>query len=199
MRAPCYRSSPLVLAARQRHSFAEYLAIEEMNPVRHEFCDGEVWAMAGGSPDHAAIAINIASVLREQLRGRPCRVFGSDLRIRVLASGLATYPDASVVCSHLEIDPDDPSGHTVVNPSLLVEVLSPSTEAYDRGEKLAHYKRIPSLREVVLVAQDERRLELWRREGEHWTVELARGDEVARLSSIDCTLPLMEIYLDPLA
>jgi Uma2 family endonuclease len=189
----------VVLAARQRHSFLEYLAIEEMNPVRHEFCDGEVWAMAGGSPDHAAIAINVASVLREQLRGRPCRVFGSDLRIRVRASGLATYPDASVVCSRLEVDPDDPSGHTVVNPTLLVEVLSPSTEAYDRGEKLAHYKRIPSLREVVLVAQDERRLELWRREGERWTVELARGDEVAHLSSIDCALPLAEIYLDPLA
>jgi Uma2 family endonuclease len=199
MHGPCYRSRPVALAARQRHSFLEYLAIEEMNPVRHEFCDGEAWAMAGGSPDHAAIAINVASVLREQLRGRPCRVFGSDLRIRVRASGLATYPDASVVCSHLEVDPDDPSGHTVVNPTLLVEVLSPSTEAYDRGEKLAHYKRIPSLREVVLVAQDERRLELWRRDGERWTVELARGDEVAHLSSIDCALPLAEIYLDPLA
>lgn len=189
----------VVLAARQRHSFAEYLALEQMNPVRHEFCDGEVWAMAGGSPAHAAIAINIASVLREQLRGRPCRVFGSDLRIRVLATGLATYPDVSVVCDQLELDPGDPSGHTVVNPVLLVEVLSPSTEAYDRGEKLAHYKRIPSLREVVLVAQDERRLELWRREGERWTVELARGDEVARASCVDCSLPLAEVYLDPLA
>jgi Uma2 family endonuclease len=189
----------VVQAARQRHSFAEYLAIEEMNPVRHEFCDGEVWALAGGSPDHAAIAVNVASVLREQLRGRPCRVFGSDLRIRVVATGLATYPDVSVVCSRLETDPQDPRGHTIVNPTLLVEVLSPSTEDYDRGEKLAHYKRIPSLREVVLVAQDEPRLELWRREGEHWTVEIVRGDGVAELRSVGCTLPLAEIQLDPLA
>jgi Uma2 family endonuclease len=189
----------VVLAARQRHSFAEYLAIEEMSPLRHEFCDGEVWAMAGGSPDHAAIAVNVASVLREQLRGRPCRVFGSDLRVRVLATGLSTYPDVTVVCSHLETDPEDPRGHTVVNPTLLVEVLSPSTEDYDRGEKLAHYKRIASLREVVLVAQDERRIVLWRREGERWTLETAHGDQVARLPGVGCSLPLAEIYLDPLA
>ncbi|MBK8241402.1 MAG: Uma2 family endonuclease [Deltaproteobacteria bacterium] len=94
----------MTLAARQRYSFTEYLALEAISPVRHEFCDGQVWAMAGGSASRAAIAVNVASLLREGLRGRPCRVFGSDLRIRVRATGLATYPDVSVACDALELD-----------------------------------------------------------------------------------------------
>src|SRR5258708_31296765 len=105
--------------------------------------------MAGGPPEHAAISMNIGSQLREQLRGRGCQAYSSDLRIRVLATGLATYPDVTVVCKPVELDPLD--RHTVTNPTLVVEVLSPSTAAYDRGEKLAHYQQIPSLREVVLV------------------------------------------------
>jgi Uma2 family endonuclease len=184
----------VTLAARQRYSFAEYVALEAISPVRHEYFDGQVWAMAGGSPSHAAIAVSVASLLRAGLRGRPCRVFGSDLRIRVRATGLGTYPDVSVVCESLELDPEDAKGHTVVNPILVVEVLSPSTEDYDRGEKLAAFKRIASLREVVLVAHDERRLEIWRRVGAIWTTEIVRGDAVARLESVSCDLPLGEVY-----
>jgi Uma2 family endonuclease len=184
--------------ARQRHSFAEYLALEEISAVKHEFLDGHVWAMAGGSPDHAAIAVNISSLLREQLRGQPCRMFCSDLRVRVLATGLGTYPDVTVVCGPLETDPADLRGNTVTNPRVVVEVLSGSTEEYDRGEKLAHYKRIDSLAEIVLVAHDTRRLEVWRRDGDVWSLELARNDESAELRSLRCKLPLADVYDDPL-
>jgi Uma2 family endonuclease len=181
-------------AAKQRYSFAEYVELESISPVRHEFLDGHVWAMTGGSPDHAAIAVNVSSLLRAALRGGSCRVFSSDLRIRVVETGLGTYPDVSVVCGPLELDAADPRGHTVTNPVLVVEVLSPSTEDYDRGEKLAAFKRIASLREVVLVAHDERRLEIWRRVGAIWTTEIVRGDAVARLESVPCELPLGEVY-----
>ena len=183
---------------RQRYSFREYLELEDASPVKHEFMDGHVWAMAGGTPAHAAIAVNVASSLREQLRGKPCRVFSSDLRVRVLATGLGTYPDVTVVCDTLETDPDDPRGNTVVNPSMVVEVLSPSTEDYDRGEKLAQYKRVPSLREIVLVAHDARRIEVWRRNGETWALEVTSDEGTARVTSLSCTLSLADVYDDPL-
>jgi len=183
---------------RQRYTFREYLDLEEMSPVKHEFCDGHVWAMAGGTPSHAAIAMNIGAALREQLRGRPCRVFSSDLRVRVLPTGLGTYPDVTVVCDELRTDPDDPKGNTVTNPVLLVEVLSPSTEEYDRGEKLAHYKRIDTLREVVLVAHDTKRLELWRRAGDLWELDVVHTGE-AKLQSVSCTFSVGDVYDDPLA
>lgn len=185
-------------AAKQRYSFDEYLALEAISPVRHEFFDGQVWAMAGGSPDHAAIAVNIAALLSAGLRGQPCRVFGSDLRIRILATGLGTYPDVSVVCGQLELDPDDARGHTVTNPKLVVEVLSPSTEDYDRGEKLAQYKQVGSVEEIVLVAHEEHRLEIWRREPDRWTLDVARDREAVTLQSVRIELPLDEVYRDPL-
>ncbi|HVK74235.1 MAG TPA: Uma2 family endonuclease, partial [Kofleriaceae bacterium] len=167
--------------------------------VRHEFLAGNVWAMAGGSPEHAAIAANVIALLAAQLRDRRCRVFTADLRIRVTATGLGTYPDVTVVCGQLARDPDDPRGNTVVNPTLLVEVLSPSTEDYDRGEKLAHYKRIDSLAEVILVAHDEPRLEIWRRQGDHWTLDVVHGDATAHLTSLDVELSVADVYRDPLA
>jgi Uma2 family endonuclease len=182
--------------ARQRYSFADYLALESMSTVKHEYLDGAVWAMAGGTPDHAAIAINIAVALSTALRGQPCRVFSADLRVRVKETGLATYPDLSVVCGALETDPDDAGGNTVTNPVLVVEVLSPSTEDYDRGEKLAHYKRIPSLREILLVAQEEARLELWTRASSGWQLEVVR--DKGALAVLGCALELAEVYRNPL-
>ena len=172
----------MAVPVRQRFFFDEYLALEERSAVKHEFLDGHVWAMAGGSPDHGAVAANIIAILSNQLRGRPCRVFTSDVRIRVKATGLATYPDVSVVCGKQETDPEDPKNGTVINPCLLVEVLSPSTEDYDRGEKLAHYKQIPSLQEVVLVAHEENRIELWRRrQQDRWSLDVCRGEGTAVL------------------
>jgi Uma2 family endonuclease len=185
--------------ARQRFTFQDYLSLEEASTVKHEFLDGHVWAMAGGTPEHGALAANVIALLANQLRGRACRVFTSDVRIRVRATGLATYPDVSVVCSRQETDPDDPKGNTLINPQVLVEVLSPSTEDYDRGEKLAHYKQIPSIQEIVLVAHEEQRIELWRREGDHWILVVARRDATAVLESLDCELPLLEVYRNPLA
>mgnify|MGYP003827017317 CR=1 FL=1 len=121
-----------------RYTYREYLALEDGANVRHEFLDGEIYAMAGGTPEHASICVNVSTALNVQLRGRGCRVHSSDLRIRVLPTGLVTYPDVTVVCAHAELDPEH--RHTITNPQLVVEVLSPSTAAYDRGEKLAHYK-----------------------------------------------------------
>jgi Uma2 family endonuclease len=180
-----------------RYTYREYLALEEGSNVRHEFLAGEIYAMAGGSPEHAAICANVSTALNVQLRGKGCRVHSSDLRIRVLETGLATYPDVTVICTRAEIDPENKQ--TVVNPKVLVEVLSPSTATYDRGEKLAHYQRIPSLDEVVLVAYDERLIEVWRRgEGGAWTRSEARAGAI-RLDSIGCTLDVAEVYRDELA
>jgi Uma2 family endonuclease len=187
------------LPVRQRFSFDDYLALEERSQYKHEFLEGHVWAMAGGSPDHGAVAANVIALLGGQLRDRPCRVFTSDVRIRVRATGLATYPDVSVVCGQQEPDPDDPKKNTVINPCVLVEVLSPSTEAYDRGEKLAHYQQIDSLREVVLIAHEENRIELWRRDGARWLLDVFRGDTAAPIASLGCALPLREVYRNPLS
>ncbi len=185
--------------ARARFSFAEYLDLEEMSSVKHEFLDGVVYAMAGGSPNHSAIAANVIRLLGNALLPRPCRVYTSDLRVRVAETGLGTYPDAAVICQQIDIDPEDRKHQTALNPTVLVEVLSPSTESYDRGEKLAHYKRIPSLREVLLVAHDDRRVDLWRRTETGWTQIAFRDGESVRLESLECELPVTEIYFDPLA
>lgn len=183
---------------RQRFTFPEYVQLDEDTGHKHEFLDGMVWAMAGGSPDHAAIAGNILTLLNNTLKDRRCRAFASDLRIRVKATGLGTYPDVSVVCHELELDADDPKGHTVVNPRLVVEVLSPSTEEYDRGEKLEHYKQIPSLSEAMLVAHDRRSVEVWQRQEDTWALRGVDAHGTVELESLGCKLPLDEIYRDPL-
>jgi Uma2 family endonuclease len=186
--------------ARQLFDYRSYVLLEDGSAIRHEFLDGEVWAMAGGSPEHAAITMRVGRLLGNQLEGLPCQVYSSDLRIRVTETGLTTYPDVSVVCGSLELDPEDPRGHTVLNPTALIEVLSPSTEAYDRGEKLAHYKRIPSLREIVLVAQGERRVEVWSRSASgEWMRRECHGAERPTLEALRCELPLDDVYRDPLA
>jgi Uma2 family endonuclease len=186
--------------ARQRFTFDEYLLLEESSEVKHEFLDGEVWAMAGGSPEHAAIIGNVTTLLNLQLRGQRCRVHSTELRVRVKATGLGTYPDVTVICGRLECDPDDRTGHTAINPRAIVEVLSPSTENYDRGEKLSHYQTIPSLEEIVLVAHDRPEIEVVRREADGtWSRHVAGVGQSARLASIACDLSVAEVYRDPLA
>ena len=179
------------------YTFREYLELERDANVRHEYLDGEIYAMAGGSRAHALRCVNISSALHAQLRGKRCAVHSPDMKVCVLASGLTTYPDVSVVCGHAELHPD--SDHVITNPVVIVEVLSPSTEDWDRGEKLDHYKQIPSLRDVALVAHDRRHLEVWSRGSDDtWSrTEVVSG--TARLPSIDCTLVLDDVYLDPLA
>ena len=183
--------------ARQTFSFEAYLELEEISPVKHEFLAGQVWAMAGGTPDHAAISVNVSTLLSTSLRGRPCRVYSSDLRVRVLATGLGTYPDVTVVCGRPEFDGEDRKQQTVTNPRLIVEVLSPSTANYDRGEKLSHYQQIASLDELLLVAHDEQRVDVWRRTAEGWTLQSITTASV-ELHSLGVELPLSEIYRNPL-
>jgi Uma2 family endonuclease len=179
-------------AVHHRYTYAEYLVLEEASNVKHEYFAGEIYGMAGGTPDHAALAMSFGAALLERLEGRGCRVFSSDLRIRVLATGLATYPDVTVVCGPLERDPE--SRTTVTNPQLVAEVLSDGTEDYDRGDKLEHYKRVPSLRECVLISHRTPLIEVWRRTAEDtWVREQAGVGEHIRLESLDCEVAVGEI------
>lgn len=175
-------------------SVADYYRIENAAEFRSQYFAGEMFAMAGGTPRHSLIKTNVGSLLNALLRQGPCATYGSDLRLRVPGTDLITYPDVSVVCGELQVVPDD--ANTALNPTLLVEVLSPSTEAYDRGAKFGHYRRIPSLREYVLVSQEEPRVErfLLNDDGT-WTLAIANGlDESIELGSLGVTLPLSEIY-----
>lgn len=179
-------------------TFAEYVERERASDTKHELVNGEIFAMAGGTIEHGRLASSVMITLGAQLRGRPCSAFSSDVLVRVLATGLATYPDLSVVCGKLERDPED--ANTVINPILLVEVLSDSTEAYDRGEKFAHYRRVPSLKEYVLVSQHEPRIEVFRRGDDGiWSLHEAGATERVKLTSIACELAVDEVYADPLA
>ena len=176
-------------------SYTEYLAFEEASDEKHEFVDGIVFAMAGGSLEHARLAARVTVALSNALSGRRCNVFGSDARVRISATRRATYPDISVVCGPVVPASDDPQA--IANPIVLVEVLSPTTEQSDRGEKFRHYRRLESLREYVLVAQDEPRIEVFRREGDVWTFREHGPGERVMLTSIDAYLDVDAIYADP--
>lgn len=184
----------MVVAFPHHHySFQDYLAVEEMGPVRHEFVNGVILAMAGGTPEHAALSAAVVVLLGAHLRGKACRPYSADLRLRVPATGLATYADAAVVCGEVERDPESPTH--VTNPTIVVEVLSPSTEEYDRGEKREHYQRLASLRDYVLVAQDRRWVEVvTRAPGGDWEHRVYSSGEVASLPSIACTFAVDELY-----
>jgi Uma2 family endonuclease len=143
------------------YTFADYLALERDSEIKHEFDAGEILAMSGGTSRHSALIASVVTALRNT-RSAGCIIFTSDMRVRILATGRATYPDVSMVCGPLEYDPDDADRTTITNPSLLVEVLSVTTEKGDRGNKWMHYQRIPSLQEYVLVSQ-EPRIEVYRR------------------------------------
>lgn len=177
-------------------SYAEYLAAERDAQVKHEYLRGQVWAMAGGTVEHGRLASGVAIAMGLQLRGKPCVVLSS-VRVRVESTDRTTYPDVTVVCGSRQTAADDRDA--IVNPSVLVEVLSDSTEADDRGEKFAHYRRLSSLREYVLVSQRERRIEVFRREGDHWSLFEAGPTQSIELTSIGATLVVDEIYFDPTA
>ena len=178
-------------ARRLHYTIEQYVALEEESSIRHEYLDGEIYAMAGGSPDHAAIAAIVIGLLSSRLP-RGCRVFTSDLRIRIPSSGLSTYPDVAVVCGGTQRAPDDRLA--VVNPVLLVEVTSDSTEDYDRGEKPRHYKRLSSLREVLIVSHCKPHLSLHRREATDWVTVEAREHLTIELAGIAARLSVDEVY-----
>jgi Uma2 family endonuclease len=184
----------MTAATSKRMTFEEYVATEETSDLRHEFDHGEVSAMAGGTPEHAALCAAVVHALVGQLEGR-CRTFSEALRVRTPSENVS-YPDALVICGDLIRDPHDKS--TVSNPTLIVEVLSESTEAYDRGKKFLHYRSCPSLVEYVLVAsQGTPCIERFVRTSEAWTIcSAASIGETVRLTSVEVTFDVDAIYRD---
>jgi Uma2 family endonuclease len=179
----------------RRYTFEEYLRLEEASPEKHEFRHGRIVSMAGGTYEHALISTNVVGYLRGQLAGSPCRALGSDMRVR-LGSDVRSYPDASAVCGPPQFDPQDPKRTTITNPRVIVEVLSPSTAAYDRGEKFQDYLRIESLQEYVLVSQDQPRVETFFRQPDGtWAFAYFEGLEtVAKFRSVGVDVALREVY-----
>ena len=174
-----------------RYSFQDYLALEEISTIKHEFLDGEIYAMAGGTVLHAALSAGMVAQLHAGVPGG-CHVYSSDLRIRVQATGLASYADAAVICGPVETDPDN--ADTVVNPIALVEVLSPSTIDYDLGEKCEHYKQIPSARALLYVWQDRRQIELRQRTGDGWETQVCGQGQTAWIASLSCRIDVDTLY-----
>jgi Uma2 family endonuclease len=172
----------------------EYLNRERQAEHRSEYYRGEMFAMAGASANHNLIVLNTGSHLREQLKSKPCRVYPSDLKLRVEATGLFTYPDLSIVCGEPRLESDH--GDVLLNPVVLVEVLSDSTEAYDRGKKFEHYRTIPSLQHYVLITQDRHSIDCFTRSnGESWNLTSCKGlSGKITLEAIECELLGSEVY-----
>lgn len=173
---------------------AEYLAIERSSDVKHEYFRGEMFAMAGASRTHNRISLNTASFLDGRLSERGCETFMADMRVQVEPTGLYTYPDVVVTCEEPRFA--DEREDTLLNPQLLVEVLSPSTEGYDRGKKFDHYRQIESLKEYLLVSQEEHLVIRYSRDDHgRWFLVDARGlDAKLTLESVGAELPLAEVY-----
>ncbi len=173
----------------------EYLARERRAETKSEYLRGEMFAMSGASREHNLIAGNVSRELGQQLRERPCEVYQADMRVKVSPTGLYTYPDVTVACGELQFE--DAEVDTLLNPTVLVEVLSPSTADYDRGGKFAHYRRLASLQEYILVSQDRPLVEHYVRQGsDQWLLTEQRGlEDTLVLPSIGCQIPLAEIYL----
>jgi Uma2 family endonuclease len=172
----------------------EYLHKDRQADFKSEFFRGEMFAMAGASAKHNLIVSNAIVTLGSQLKNRPCRVYPSDLRLQIQATGLFTYPDLSIVCGEPQFEYDQ--GDVLINPDVIVEVLSESTEAYDRGKKFEHYRQIPSLKQYVLIAQDRHSVEVFTRTGtDEWTLRAEQSASASvDLTSIECSLPLSEVY-----
>ncbi|TVS18966.1 MAG: Uma2 family endonuclease [Planctomycetaceae bacterium] len=173
----------------------EYLARERRAETKSEYLRGEMFAMSGASREHNLIAGNVFAELREQLRQRPCEVYQADMRVKVSPTGLYTYPDVTVACGEPQFE--DAEVDTLLNPTVLVEVLSPSTADYDRGGKWTHYRRLASFQEYILVSQDRPLVEHYvRQDSDQWLLTEQRGlEDMLVLPSIGCQIPLAEIYL----
>lgn len=184
------------VAERLRLSYAEYVRREAASEMRHEFIDGEVFAMAGGTPEHSALIAAVTMALGA-LRKSPCRAFVTELRTRIRADengpDVGTYPDIAIVCGPVLRDSEDPI--SIVNPTVIIEVLSNSTEAYDRHGKFKHYKRLASLQEYVLVSQHRPLIERFAKRSETWSSPDGAGaNERIVLSSVPATLDVDEIF-----
>ena len=183
----------MATATTARYSVEEYLALERPAPTRSEYRDGEIVPMSGASEVHNTITLNVALEIKLRIRGRGWKVYANDMRVCLEPNGLYAYPDVIVVTEQPRLLDDH--FDTLLNPTLIVEVLSPSTESYDRGEKFDRCRRLESLREYVLVAQDEMRGWCHSRRGEEWDqAGYAGRDGLVRFTSIGCDVPIREIY-----
>lgn len=172
----------------------EYLTIERTSQQRNEYFNGEIFAMGGASERHNLIVGNVFASLHAQIRGKPCKVYSSDMRVKISETGLYTYPDIVALCGEATFD--DEQQDTLLNPQVIIEVLSKSTEGYDRGEKFAHYRRTESLLEYVLISQDKTRIEYYiRRPDNLWLMsELSQPQMTLDPLSIQCRLLIADIY-----
>lgn len=176
-----------------RMSYQEYLEIEDKSDERHIFWDGEMFAMSGASPDHYAIETNLTGLLFIALRGHPCRPLTGNARLRAPHATRAVYADAVVVCGPVAPHSDD--GNAVTNPTVIFEVLSDTTESFDRGDKFTYYRSFPSVREVVFVSQKERRVERFTRaEDATWNLRDLGPDDLLALDSVGVTIQVAELY-----
>jgi len=183
--------------ARERLTYDAYVSDESARSLKHEYLDGVVRAMAGGSPRHGQLASAFLRLAGNALEGRSCATYSSDVRVYVAAANRGYYPDGSVVSGKLERAPNDQMA--ITNPVVIVEVLSDRTEAIDRGERWRHYRQLASLREYVLVSQDEPLVEVHRRDGASWSFhEFGSGSQI-ELASIGASISVDELYRDPLA
>ena len=172
----------------------EYLALERKAEYKSEYFAGEIFAMSGASERHNLIVGNVFATLHTQLRNRPCRVYMNDMRVKVSPTGLYTYPDIVALCGEPQFD--DEQKDTLLNPAVILEVLSPSTEAYDRGEKFAHYRKLSSVAEYVLISQEKPHVEHFVRQPDNqWLLsETTDLHDAVQLPSINCVLALDEVY-----
>ena len=172
----------------------EYLALERKAEIKSEYFDGEMFAMSGATREHNKLVLNIAADLHTQVMDRACEVYVLDMRTKVSPTGLYTYPDIAAVCGEPRFE--DEHFDTLTNPNLIIEVLSESTESYDRGKKFAHYRTIESLREYVLVSQTERRIERFLRQADgNWLyTEITDPNGFLELNSISCRLSMARVY-----
>ena len=186
---------PAVVTPREM-TLAEYLAFEETALERHEFHDGEVLAMSGGTFDHARIGMNLNIMLGNRLRGTGCQNLGSDMKVATVETNRFVYPDATIVCGPPIFHEGDPKHTTIINPRVICEVLSPSTEGYDRGDKFNHYRRIDTVDEVLLISQSHRAVQGFLRQGDGtWSLAAWEGtDATARVRCLGIDLPLVELY-----
>ena len=181
----------MTTARRLHHTYDEYLAVLELSNVKLEFCGGEIYAMAGGTPAHADLAAASIRILGNALLGR-CRVSTSDLKVRIEATDLSTFPDVTVLCGEREVALNDRNATT--NPTLLVEVTSRSTEDYDRGEKLNHYQQCPSLKAVLFVSHRRPQVTVVSRNGNTWDAHDYQASQQVEVPALSLTFAVDELY-----
>ena len=181
----------MTTARRVHYTYEEYLSALEMSDVKLEYCDGEIYAMAGGTPLHAELIASVLGLLRNTFHGRS-KLYASELKVRIEATDLATFPDATVVCGDVQLSTIDRLA--IANPTLVVEVTSKSTEDYDRSEKLNHYKQLPSLKSILIVSHRRAQITVFARSGSTWEQREYRAGERVVLADPEVALAVDELY-----